>query len=72
MECEYDKRWFEVLNERKTIKRIGDSSHEIFYWNKESKKGKYTWTLRVDHHPGYHMNIYTGDMTKAWKENSKL
>jgi len=66
MEYEYDKRWFEVLNEGKTIKRIGgDNRYEIFYLSKELKKGKYTWALRVDHHPPYNTNIFTGVMTKA-------
>jgi len=53
------------LNEGKTIKRIGEDSYEIFYLSKELKKGKYTWALRVDHHPGYYTNIITGVMTKA-------
>jgi len=53
------------LNEGKTIKRIEGESNELFYLSKELKKGKYTWALRVDHHPGRYTNIITGVMTKA-------
>jgi len=53
------------LNEGKTIKRIGESCYEIFYLKESLEKGKYTWDIKIDHHPGRLGNIITGVMTNA-------
>ena len=43
----------------------------IYFLSKGLKKGKYTWAIKVDYHPDISIiNIRTGVMTKALKEDS--
>lgn len=63
-----------ISNNGKTIERIGsDKVNEIAYLSKQLEMGIHKWAFKVDYHPDNdYGNIFTGVMTRAQSENSKL